>query len=108
MKTYVEISVEKELPKESEEYFVVKRGNKKFKDVEWYDKHGGSFISRLEIVVTHWIKPFSLPGLMEEYTVWLKKNYDSSYEDGWRKFGTADCFTEKELLNDFLTQKGIL
>jgi hypothetical protein len=45
---------------------------------------------------------------MEEYTVWLKKNYDSSYEDGWRKFGTADCFTEKELLNYFLTQKGIL
>jgi hypothetical protein len=55
-----------------------------------------------------WLRELSLPELMEEYTVWLKKNYDSSYEDGWRKFGTADCFTEKELLNDFLTQKGIL
>lgn len=85
LKTWISVSVEKELPKGESAIWMQPIGDK---------------LKRF--------REFSLPELMEEYTVWLKKNYDSSYEDGWRKFGTADCFTEKELLNDFITQKGIL
>lgn len=85
MKAYIEVSVEKELPKEEKQYFTITRNGMDarnyFKDSGFRDKS-----------TTHFLREFSLPELMEEL---VKKHSSIQLSDKAAEI----------LVNDFLTQK---
>lgn len=97
-KFYVEISVEKELPKEGGFMFVNKNGviNGPIK-VEWYEPE--SFKQ-----YTHYLKPFSLPELMGDL---LFKKYTDEFQVPFERLEQVrkECIEEA---TQYLTQKGIL
>ena len=109
MKAYLEISVEKELPKDAGQHFVLEQGDKKYGIGGIQRKHVSYVVPHtvgrgLELKpshdhykVTHWLREFSLPELMEEFArVVINNEWNHENKD------------EEQLVNDFLSQKGIL
>lgn len=111
-KFYVEISVEKELPKEQDNYWVLESGMRRYRF--FYKKENKFHSSHEAYAVTHWLKPFSLPELMEDFPNWLYNNTmpNSRNLNGYWLFitpgGKYIRKNSKELMEEYLTQKGIL
>lgn len=100
-KFFQTVSVEKELPKEQEPVFLIGKGPRKFSG---YYKNGkfealhwsGESMEEAE-EVTHFLREFSLPELMEEY----RKEFEAH---DWNFTG----WTIEDFQNDFFTKKRIL
>lgn len=109
MKAYLEVSVEKELPKEQGTYFIILKDGTKDSDIFYPHKKLFAF---QESYVKSFLREFSLPELMEEWLIWFE---DSDYIRTEDKTVYADIsgpepiYVETEkVFNEFLTQKGIL
>lgn len=104
MKTYVEISVEKELPKEHGWHLMCNKELKKPSDAQWSLWHpmaDGSLYnaSSMPYEFKYFLREFSLPELMEEYTEWYNE---------WSGTQANIDKGHPELINEFLKIKGIL
>lgn len=98
---YISVSVEKELPNKRGLYHTF---NSDTPTVEYYKD--GEFITKGE--ADSWLKPFSLPELMEEALNDISMNYQTFDEGIWYDPLTEKQYTTKELVNDFLNQKGLI
>lgn len=112
LKTWISVSVEKELPKEQGIYIIVFTGSAIGAKNIYFD--GKKFHTTLSMKGAVWFGKLSLPELMEEQLDWIDKNYTKIDQNSYvSKYGNGHFlnqkrFTYKELTNDFLKQKGIL
>jgi hypothetical protein len=116
MKAYLEISVEKELPKDAGQHFVLEQGDKKYGIGGIQRKHISYVVphtvgrglelkpSHENYKVTHYLKEFSLPELMGDL---LFKKYTDEFQVPFERLEQVrkECIEEA---TQYLTQKGIL
>lgn len=88
LKAFIQVPVEKELPKEADKYYLTNDGWSYFHSLCKFD---------LNDKVKWWLKEIPLTELMEEFTSDMVGT-DWNYEEK----------TYKELLTEFLKQKGML
>lgn len=122
---FISVSVEKELPKEDGLYVFggtakLSIGENELSLKEYMDvvnfktekKQDSSYFDIYE----YFLKPISLPELMEEFDTWKEQEYKKAEKDWYIHksevftvdFKNTKRFTFKDVFNDFLTQKGIL